>query len=291
MSRLHIGTAGWSYDDWVGLVYPADRATDQLRQLARYFDCVEINSSFYQPPRATVTAAWLRATPSSFRFLAKAWQRFTHQRDRPWTAGDRDRLLSGLAPLRDAGRFDALLFQFPWSFRCDARNRAWLDRLAEAFDGWPCAVEVRHDSWRGQEAFFRDRQLTWCNVDQPALARCLPAGAIATTATGYLRLHGRNAAAWFAEQEAYPGARYDYLYGPDELAGLERLARDLAEKTTRTFVIFNNHKDAKAFSNALQLQARLQPERPRQAPAPLLKRYPALRDIVEADGPEQLTLV
>lgn len=291
MGQLHIGTAGWSYDDWAGLVYPPGQPGDRLRQIARYFDCVEVDNSFYRPPSAAMTRAWLRATSPDFRFLAKAWQRFTHQRDTPWTAADRDLLLTGLAPLREAGRLDALLFQFPWSFRCDARHLAWLDRIAETFAGWPCAVEVRHDSWRGQQQFFRDRQLTWCNLDQPSLSRCLPPAAIATTATGYLRLHGRNAAAWFAEKEAYPGARYDYLYSPAELTGLETLARELAGQTTRTFVIFNNHKDAKAFANALQLQIRLQPDRPRRAPAALLQRYPELRALVLPDGPEQLTLV
>src|SRR5947209_7960205 len=73
-----IGTAGWSYPDWEGIAYPKAKSADRLRTMARYLDCVEVDSSFYRPPTARMTAGWVRATPPEFRFLAKAWQRFTH---------------------------------------------------------------------------------------------------------------------------------------------------------------------------------------------------------------------
>ena len=49
---IRIGPAGWSYPDWEGVVYPRRKPKDfhPLRHLARYFDCVEINSSFYGAP-------------------------------------------------------------------------------------------------------------------------------------------------------------------------------------------------------------------------------------------------
>jgi hypothetical protein len=55
--------------------------------------------------------------------------------------------------------------------------------------------------------------------------------------------------------------------------------------------VFNNRKDAKAFSNALQLKARLAPAVTVRAPAPLRERYPSIRDSTIADGDEQLPLV
>src|SRR5207244_11608210 len=102
-------------------------------------------------------------------FLAKAWQRFTHERDSNWSQAELDLFLGGFAPLRESGRLDALLFQFPWSFRDERPNRDWLQNIADAFVDCRVAVEVRHDSWSEAEPFFRERGLIYCNVDQPPL--------------------------------------------------------------------------------------------------------------------------
>jgi uncharacterized protein YecE (DUF72 family) len=65
-----------------------------------------------------------------------------------------------------------------------------------------------------------------------------------------------------------------------------------AARTKKTFAVFNNHKDAKAFSNALQLKARLTPPGTAvRAPVALRERYPSLRACTVPDGDEQLPLV
>ena len=293
--QIHIGTAGWSYADWEGIVYPRANPAKRLRAVVDFLDCVEIDSSFYRPPTPRMTTNWVKAasTRPDFRFLAKAWQRFTHERSARWTQSELELFTSGLAPLRDAGRLELILFQFPWSFRNEPHNRDWLELIAGEFADWPIAIEVRHDSWLADEVtdLFRAHKLTWCNIDQPALAHCIRAGAIVTSDTGYYRLHGRNAKNWFREkQEAY-GGRYDYLYGEAELDELLPHMRRVAGQTKKTFVIFNNHKDAKAFSNALQLKIRLQPEAVVRAPASVLTAFPALRSRVQPAGEEQLPLV
>ena len=60
-SRALVGTAGWSYPDWKGVVYPEHppRGFDALRYLARFVDVVEINHSFYRPPTRELTLGWL----------------------------------------------------------------------------------------------------------------------------------------------------------------------------------------------------------------------------------------
>ncbi len=296
--QILVGTAGWSYPDWANVVYPSAKAVDHLCTVVRYMDCVEVDSSFYRPPSPQTAAKWVKATAAKpgFRFLAKAWQRFTHKRATLWTQAEYDVFTRGLAPLREAGRLDALLFQFPWSFRNDARNRDWLAHIAGAFTDWPVAVELRHDSWLGDAAdgtlkFFRAWCLTFCNVDQPALGHCIPPTAHTTSDTGYYRLHGRNARNWFREEQNASGERYDYLYSEAELAELEPKIRQVAARVKKTFVIFNNHKDAKAFSNALQMKARLSGGAKLRVPATLMQRYPKLRVCGIPDGDEQLLLV
>ena len=293
--HIFVGTAGWSYPDWAGTVYPRTATADRLRTVAGCVDCVEVDSSFYHPPTAQMTANWARrvARQSEFRFLAKAWQRFTHERTARWTQTEFDHFARGFAPLREAGRLELLLFQFPWSFRHNAANQDWLCRLADDFTGWPMAVELRHDSWLTDDvlALLRSRRISFCNIDQPALAHCLPPTAVATTGIGYYRLHGRNAQNWFQQTEKVYGGRYDYLYSDVELADLLVPIRRVAAQTTKTFVIFNNHKDGKALANALQLKARLEPGVPARAPATLLTRFPALRGSVQPDDAEQLPLI
>lgn len=204
-NHILVGTAGWSYPDWQNAVYPRSSSSERLRIVAEYMDCVEVDNSFYRPPTARMSANWLRSVADrpDFRFLAKAWQRFTHDRQSPWSAPEFDLFASGLSPLREAERLDALLFQFPWSFRNVPANRDWLKRIGESFADWPAAVEVRHDSWLGDEVedFFRAQRFTYCNIDQPALAHCVPLGDRVTSATGYFRLHGRNAKNWFRDKQ------------------------------------------------------------------------------------------
>lgn len=291
-ARVLVGTAGWSYPDWENVVYPPGKTATRLRTIAEYLDCIEVDSSFYRPPSPRTTENWVKnlADRPGFRFLAKAWQRFTHERTQRWTPTELDLFTRGLAPLREADRLDALLFQFPWSFRNDATNRDWLAAIADSFAGWPVAVEVRHDSWDDPE-IFRRLGMIFCNIDQPQLNHCLPPTGIVTAPTGYYRLHGRNARNWFRGNQDVYGGRYDYLYSDAELDELLPKINLVAAQTKKLFVIFNNHKDGKAFANALQLRARLGSAQPVRAPTSLLRHFPALRARVLADGEEQLPLV
>src|SRR2546426_948535 len=58
---IRVGTAGWSYPDWEGLVYPSPRPRgfDPLHFLSGLFDVIEINSTFYRPAERGMAASWL----------------------------------------------------------------------------------------------------------------------------------------------------------------------------------------------------------------------------------------
>jgi hypothetical protein len=49
--NVRLGPAGWSYKDWEGIVYPQKPGAkfDPCEYLARFFETIEINSSFYRP--------------------------------------------------------------------------------------------------------------------------------------------------------------------------------------------------------------------------------------------------
>ena len=116
---IRVGTAGWSYPDWDGAVYPRHKPTGfhPLPFLARYFDCIEVNSSFYAMPRAEHTERWVRlvADRPDFRFSVKLLQDFTHGPTPGKDTGDWDRKADAfrraIEPIRRARRLGAILVQ------------------------------------------------------------------------------------------------------------------------------------------------------------------------------------
>jgi uncharacterized protein YecE (DUF72 family) len=273
MSELYIGPAGWSYDDWKGRVYPdpAPRGFDPLAYLARSFNAVELNSSFYRPPSAAMAASWASRTPPAFRFTAKAWRRFTHDRE-TYSAADLLLFKQGLAPLVESGKLAAVLLQFPWFFGASTANRDRLRRAAEALAGVgaPMVVELRHRSWLEAFDLLRELRLSFCNIDQPPSSTCLSGTRFVTGPIGYVRLHGRNAKAWF-DPKAGRDEKYDYLYSLDELKPWVEAIAAMGEADS-LFVITNNHFQGKAVANAIQLARALGKEV--EVPPPLQAAYP-----------------
>ncbi|HEV2492916.1 MAG TPA: DUF72 domain-containing protein [Terriglobia bacterium] len=285
--RIRVGPAGWSYTDWHGIVYPAHRPPGfhEASYLAEYFDTIEINTSFYSPPRPDVVRRWVERVQANpdFKFTAKLWRRFTHDRD----AGREDEktFKQSLEPLGAAGRLGALLLQFPWSFKNAPEEREYLGGVCMQFMEYPLVIEVRHSSWNTPEAYqmLADLGVGFCNIDQPVIGRSLGPSARATSPVGYVRLHGRNYENWFSE-EAHPAERYDYLYSLDELEPWAARIRDVAQQADVTYVIANNHFEGKAVANALELKSLLTGQKV-PVPETLAGRYPELAQ-VRAPEPE-----
>jgi uncharacterized protein YecE (DUF72 family) len=291
--KTYVGSSGWSYPDWEGVVYPQEKPKgfSPLAYLAQYVDAVELNMSFYRPPTEAMSAKWVKtiAFKPDFLFTAKLWQRFTHERDRPWTAQEVDQFKRGLMPLHESDRFGALLMQFPWSFQATPESRDWLSRLAEAFAEFPRVVEVRHASWGADESrdFLAARQLNFCNIDEPHSSQNLSGTSFATGPIAYYRFHGRNAKAWFAK-DAGRDKRYDYLYSANELTPWVERIRKMSERVQRLFVMNNNHYRGQGIVNSLQIKSMLTGA-PVPVPPSLRVRYPVLNDLA-AGEPGQATL-
>jgi uncharacterized protein YecE (DUF72 family) len=174
--KLFIGPAGWDYPDWQGVVYPPGlKGADRLTFLATRFGAVEINVTFYRPIPADYARRWLAAVADcpDFRFTAKVWQVFTHERRLP--EAELAQFQEGLEPMLAAGKLGVLLAQFPYSFHNIEENRAYLVNLKEKFREFPLAVEVRHRSWEHREVqdFLTMIGLDFCNIDQPQVSYSL----------------------------------------------------------------------------------------------------------------------
>jgi len=273
---IRVGPAGFSYQDWEGIVYPQPRPPgfDPLAFLAGFFPCVEINVSFYRVPAQRTVAKWVEtvADHPPFRFAFKLYRGLTH--------GEEDEALApfleALAPCREAGRLGAILLQFPFYFKNTPNHRARLAFLAEKLRGWPCALEIRDRSWLAPAAldFFRKLDLSLCAIDICQTRSAIPPGPRITGPIGYVRLHGRNAEAWF-DKRAPVAQKYNYLYSPAELEEWSGYIRAIAARTDSTYVITNNHFGGKAVANAFQLARLLTGSSP-LPPGHLRERFPEL---------------
>ena len=292
-SQIFVGPAGWSYADWSGILYPKKRPRDfhEAAFLAQWFDTIEINTSFYAPLQPDHCRLWLTHVAPNPRFLftGKMWQGFTHTT----TATNEDERLvrAGFDVLRDAGKLGAVLLQFPFSFHRDEQNTAYLKNLLARFRDYPLVVEVRHASWNdhGFYEMLHDRGVGFCNIDQPVIGRSLKPTERTTAAVGYIRLHGRRYDTWFSDDPETPRhERYNYLYSESELEPWAKRVEHVARHSEKTFVITNNHFEAKGAVNALQLINILTGQK-MKVPELLRERYPELNRIADAP-PESPTL-
>jgi uncharacterized protein YecE (DUF72 family) len=311
---LRIGTSGWNYPSgegrWNGVFYPATRSkragTDSFDELAFYaehFDTVEVNSTFYGPPRADVTAGWARRTPPGFDFSVKLYQKFTHPRmfreaalrrapggDGPLLdllaqvgRSDVDEFKAGIEPLAAAGKLGALLAQFPPSFHDAPSSRAHLEQLLRAFAGYPLAVELRHRSWSDRVgdtlALLNAMGAAWVQIDEPKFRFSIRQNYLPNvTSFYYMRLHGRNSAQWW--HHARSEDRYNYLYSADELREFADTAGAASELVGKSYLYTNNHFSAKAVVNAVMLKAQLGQRITGEYPAALVERYRELTGLV-----------
>ena len=275
---IHFGTAGWLYKDWEGTVYPTEKPDgfDPLHFLARFFSTVEINSTYYGPARPQTADKWIARVSDfpDFRFTAKLWKRFTHERKTAWTRAEVKEARAAFDRMMKAGKLGALLIQFPWSFRRNDENREWLDDVTGTFKAFPLVLEVRHSSWNTPEFYeeLAERSIGFVNIDQPLFHNSIKPSASVTSPVGYIRVHGRNYRDWF-RKGAGVEARYDYLYSQAELKPWADRAKEVASQAEETYVVTNNHYKGKAAANALMLKALVSGKKS-EAPETLRQTYP-----------------
>ena len=284
-----MGTAGFSYKDWEGIVYPADlkaRKISPLQYLAQFYDCCEINTSFYGPLRPSTAKQWcelVREVNPDFLFTAKLYKAFTHSPTANveptsaatirFTSEDEKLTREGLDSLAHAGKLGAVVAQFPISFKNTGENRDYL--LIALFQQYPLAIEARHSDWNDRTLLreFTRLGVGFVNVDQPLLGKALRGTTHVTASTGYVRLHGRNYQQWFSAKKSED--RYNFLYTPDQLEHWRERIEEISEQAERTFVVANNHYLGKAAANASELKSMLSGKKVK-APPELMKTYPQL---------------
>jgi uncharacterized protein YecE (DUF72 family) len=288
--KYYIGTAGWKYDDWIGSFYPKKESGgfDWLQFYSHYFNCIEVNSSYYVYLSDKVAGAWVRKTEGleDFTFTLKLHQDFTHKRS--YTKQNIDAVNYILRILDKAGRLGGLLVQFPQSFKFDQHSAEYISRLKEIFCAYDLFVEVRHGSFHTNESldFFKASNINCITIDQPQIGNAIAFKPVITCDSLYIRLHGRNNTEWFKgfnkagekQTDAERSARYNYMYSPGELVEITEIINSLPDEVKKIFIITNNHPKGNAVANAFQLMNMLEKKKVEIPPMTLFS-YPQLKEI------------
>ena len=235
---VHIGTSGWSYQHWNGVLYdPTSHPRDRLAVYTRQFDTVELNASFYRWPRPATFANWRRRMPTGFVMSVKAPRGLTHSKrlyaPESWTA----RIAAGWHELGE--RRAVLLIQLnPAQSRDDRR----LDYFLQQLPDWiPAAVELRHPSWHTEEVFglLERHNAAYCITSGARLACILRA----TASFVYLRLHGPD------HNHLYAGS-----YSDQDMAWWAGRIREWSSSGRDVYAYFNNDGGGNAVRNAQNLR-------------------------------------
>jgi len=235
---IHVGTSGWSYPHWEGVLYPPGLPPRQRldHYLPRY-RTAELNSSFYRWPADAAFARWRRRLPEHFVLSVKAPRGLTHGRRLYGPERWLDRIARGLAKLGD--RRGVLLVQLPPTLPYDYPRLAYF--LAHAPAGLDVAVEMRHPSWHREDVFAL--------LERHGAAYCVMSGAglpcvlRATARFVYARLHGPD-----------PHHLYGGSYSDDDLRWWADRVREWRALGRSAYVYFNNDGDGNAVRNADRLQ-------------------------------------
>ncbi len=275
MEKVKIGTAGWSYSGWKGVVYPKSQK-DTLSYIIEYLDCVEINTTFYRFPSLEYCEKWAKkASGRNFDFIVKANRVFTHEKS--FEKHDAIKFIKAILPL---GKIP-LLFQFPFYFSYNDKALEHIEKIAENFSDYTKILELRSNTFDNPDTIKKIHSFgfSFCLPDYPETSTSFNNQNITNGVTGYFRLHGRNYEKWFKKnQEVKSYEKYNYLYSHKEENEIVEKIKFLLNDVNVMYVIANNHYRGKAFVNALFLKSKLEGKKVK-VPELLMREYPELKQI------------
>jgi uncharacterized protein YecE (DUF72 family) len=235
---VHVGTSGWSYDHWEGVLYPP--GTPLRARLEHYvarFQTVEVNSTYYRWPRDATFVGWHRRLPPGFLLTVKAPRGLTHgarlYAPERWV----QRIAGALTRLGPT--LGVLLVQLPPALPYDHPRLAYF--LQQVPSWLRVALEFRHPSWHREEVFalLADHGAAYCVMSGAGL----PCVLRATAPFVYVRLHGPD-----------PHHLYAGSYSEDDLRWWASRVREWEGQGRDVYAYFNNDGEGNAVRNAETLR-------------------------------------
>lgn len=144
--NFYIGCSGWSYSGWKGTFYPKDmESKDYLSYYAKFFNFVEVDSTYYNIPSRFVVRAWKDKTPFDFKFTLKFPKIITHEKKLEDVSKPLSIFFTALEPLID--KTMSLLIQLPPHLSANKGFKSLQTMTRNLDTRFRYALEVRHSSW------------------------------------------------------------------------------------------------------------------------------------------------
>jgi uncharacterized protein YecE (DUF72 family) len=243
-SSIHLGTSGWSYNEWEGPFYRKGEKR-KLRAYSNIFKIVEIDSTFYRNPSKETVMGWLKYSPPDFVFTAKMPQLITHVKRlglKGAVKADLNTYFDLMRPLQLGGKLGCFLIQLPPKCDCNTDNLEMFFGMLDPMFRY--AVEFRNTSWFKDETWdlLNKYDVAYTIVDEPLL----PPEIHLTTDFAYFRWHGKGEKIWF-----------DYRYSKEELDAWVPKVQETSKSVKKIYGFFNNHYHGYAPENCLYLLEKL----------------------------------
>lgn len=275
--NIFIGTSGWSYPEWKGIVYPKNLPQSSMfRYYSEFFHTSEINSTFYQIPSLNTVKVWSRNSPSNFKFSAKIPKLITHKAKLELDGSVENTIkgsiellsnfIRNMMPLISENKIIAFLLQLPPKFGNQGKNdfkklenfaEHWNSEIREKLESLDLnppdlAVEFRNKYWMLDEnivntfKMLKKHDLVHCCVVEPLLR---PLIKFASESLFYIRFHGYGDKPWFN----YNFTDEQLEHWAENLKPIINKIRAKKDSKQRAVLYFNNHFSGYAIKNAFYL--------------------------------------
>jgi uncharacterized protein YecE (DUF72 family) len=239
---VRIGTSGWMYKDWGARFYPKTLKKGHLQFLAREFDTVEVNSSFYHLPLASTFTKWREETPPGFEFAVKISRYITHRKKLRGVSEPVATFMRRAKKME--GKLGVILVQLPPFLKYD---RTVLENFLKIVKKYKTrfALEPRHSSWveSGAEvrALLKKAGVALVFPHSAKIPSFKPETKNITAGFVYIRFHGPS---------EFAASRY----GSRRLSPWATRIKAWRRKKLHIFVYFNNDKNGHAIDDARTLK-------------------------------------
>ncbi len=237
MSKIYIGTSGYSYQHWKDIFYPEDvKQNKWLEYYSQHFNTVELNVTFYRLPGEKIFSGWYERTPKDFLFVVKGSRYITHIKKLNDCKDPLNLLMSRAELLKE--KLGVILWQLSPSFKIDIEKLEKFLIISSNLKVCRQAFEFRHQSWFCKEVYdlLKKYNVALCIADSSRW----PQSEEITADFVYLRFHGGK-------------ELYGSEYSDRELkVWAEKIKR--WQKTKDIYVYFNNDAHGYAVENAKTLK-------------------------------------
>ncbi len=234
MGEIRLGCSGWSYDHWRDLFYKGVSPQHYLEYYANFFNCVEVNMTFYRFPTAQMLQSWFEQTPDYFLFAIKLNRSITHMKKLQGI----NKLLEDFVDIcyKLGTKLGPVLVQLPPTLSKDTRR---LENFLSILPDIEVAFEFRNKSWFDRSIF---RLLNRYNAALVMLGSQFDQNYRVYSNFAYIRWHGR-------------GGQLDN-YTPDEISYWADRIRAISD-SSNVYGFWNNDACAYAPKNCLDLLKKL----------------------------------